>query len=520
MKNNKKGFTLLEMVVVVAISIIIFTTCMITFVNLTKKARLNADATFVKTINELIEDSSESVESIDDALEVISKNGYSNYSFLAKLPTDHIVYDEENKFFYMVNDNGKVVYCQKTPCKEKSTILVIDKEDLCIEGNLYFYKDIETTENIEISSNYSIDLNDKTLKSNGVIAFYSEEGKEVLIDKGSINAKTIKFSTHNTIINLGNDLKINTTEFISNSNIKLNGKVELNIEKTIKLNDNVEFYVSGEHKLTIPANIKLGNNVKVSPNLTSIPSKVNDINDFVLTISSDDSFYIKSVNDLILEGDCYVLQSGYYCLRNDLMLDKPLKIGSKDNTEVNVTLNLNYYSINGNADKCIINYGVLTVYGKALSQKTSTIYGGRYGIYNYNTLTINTVNILTGNGEGEDKYYTYNGDFTYGIYCLASASNVTINGSKIQSAVGVFSKKGKLIINSAEIVSKKYTVEGAGTIEIGTQKDSVIDFNTVCYFYKTERNIVIGKKSFKNENIKINEIIDAGNGENLLDYTK
>ena len=115
MKNlKKKGFTIVELVIVIAVVAILAAVLIPTFVNLTKRANRSVDIQAVVNMNKLL--ATENCETILEATELFDANGFDlkNYKPLSK---DH--------YFYYVN--GKIILAD-------SENKVIFPEDVNVDG--------------------------------------------------------------------------------------------------------------------------------------------------------------------------------------------------------------------------------------------------------------------------------------------------------------------------------------------------------------------------------------------------
>ncbi|MBQ7308007.1 MAG: prepilin-type N-terminal cleavage/methylation domain-containing protein [Clostridia bacterium] len=515
MKNNKKGFTLLEMVVVIAVFIVIMVATIMTFTNLIHKAKLNADATFVKTVNELIDKSSETVDSFEDAMLLIKDNGYNEHSFLAKLKSDHIIYDTQNNKFLLINDNGKVIYSETEADECDYLVVVVDQGDLKVEGNHYLFTDVEVSNDLRINGGYTIDLNGKTITTEKAIILTDDGCGETTIKNGNIKARELKFEDDDLTVNLDKDCVITLTNFVTSSNVKMKENATLVVASEMKVNDNVQFMVSGNHTLDMPSRITIGKNVKAASSLDFGAFTVEDEVSFAKLVARTDRMNIASVEDFEADEDSYYLSSGIYFLSQDIELDKPLKIKA-DNY---VTISFRACSLTFTSEKDIVNNGVLKIYGESTSITAATIKGGKYGVYNNGSVSINNVNIVTGTLESSALF---NEDKTYGIYNNGQAATLEINKSTIKANCGVYSRTGTTYINSATIECEEYSFQGAGYVRIGAKNDSTVSFTAKLTIMNLTRDVEIGVLGGDNRGIYIpaNLIEVKGDTRGFTNHTR
>lgn len=113
MKNMKrKGFTIVELVIVIAVVAILAAVLIPTFGSLIKKANLSADAQAVRQMNVALtsESVSKKPENIEDAVELLDAAGYNAFETLIPVSKGHYFYwlSSENTIV-LVDENLKVV---------------------------------------------------------------------------------------------------------------------------------------------------------------------------------------------------------------------------------------------------------------------------------------------------------------------------------------------------------------------------------------------------------------------------
>ncbi len=104
--TNKKGFTIVELVIVIAVVAVLAAVLIPTFTSLVKKANLSADQQAVRQMNTLL--ATEQCKTVSDAIVLFDTNGFDleNYKPLTK---DHYFYFV-NGSIILADSNDKVVY--------------------------------------------------------------------------------------------------------------------------------------------------------------------------------------------------------------------------------------------------------------------------------------------------------------------------------------------------------------------------------------------------------------------------
>ena len=238
MKNlRKKGFTIVELVIVIAVIAILAAILIPTFVSITRRANQSADQQAVAQMNRLLAatQASESlIEKDNDAKTSINiynaliKEGY-NYEFDAyyeKYSFGYVV-DKGNAVIVLVEDN-KIAFPKnyegRTDYKEFFKA-VENQEDLISSfdtGYVILKTDAVFTEAISISNNLTVVANDKTV----------EDDAHLTTDGGANSAVNINNASEDIVVNISgvnisnpDDLYARGLNFSNNT-----GKVTLVLE--------------------------------------------------------------------------------------------------------------------------------------------------------------------------------------------------------------------------------------------------------------------------------------------------
>ena len=112
MRNtNKKGFTIVELVVVVAVIAILAAVLIPTFSGVIKNANLSADQAAVRNINTILAAATDKLESTEDVEKLLAANGYNVKGYTPLSSNHSFVWDKEANqvLLYSYTDN-KVVF--------------------------------------------------------------------------------------------------------------------------------------------------------------------------------------------------------------------------------------------------------------------------------------------------------------------------------------------------------------------------------------------------------------------------
>ena len=150
MKNlKKKGFTIVELVIVIAVIAVLAAVLIPTFVDLTRKANVSADTVLVKNLNTSLSSDAKEHKAMHDALEAAKANGYDIAKIQTKANGNKILWDSKNDcFVYLDSDKDKIVYIPDTKSVD------VENKDLWVISNevsdtystyLYGYDGTEVT---------------------------------------------------------------------------------------------------------------------------------------------------------------------------------------------------------------------------------------------------------------------------------------------------------------------------------------------------------------------------------------
>ena len=112
--TNKKGFTIVELVIVIAVIAILAAVLIPTFTNLIKKANISNDTAIAKNLNTAISVAGvlDGVETFEDAIAAVREQGFLLANLNAKTDGCYFVWEAESKQFLLVDTKAdfKVLY--------------------------------------------------------------------------------------------------------------------------------------------------------------------------------------------------------------------------------------------------------------------------------------------------------------------------------------------------------------------------------------------------------------------------
>ncbi len=186
-RQNKKGFTIVELVIVIAVIAILAAVLIPTFSSVIKKAKISADTQVVRNLNTAL--ATDSIvngkpETMSEALEIAAEAGYDVAKINASAAGNAIVWDSANNVFCYINDGNK----QYIP---NTQIVSADNHQLWVISN----KDVSTT----YSTYYNGPAVDTLAAKDGLG-----------LDTGKIAVGTVTYGTEDNAYNSTNEVTIRT----------------------------------------------------------------------------------------------------------------------------------------------------------------------------------------------------------------------------------------------------------------------------------------------------------------------
>ena len=406
MKNlKKKGFTIVELVIVIAVIAVLAAVLIPTFVNLTRKANMSSDQVAVRNMNTLLatEFAAEKPTELKQVIDMLDKNGY-NVDALTPLSKGYaFVWNQAENKIELVEisavgeapklEEGSSFINKEVNTKEELVSALENGNDVTLTADLTS----PITSAIKVIGDITIDTNGFKITTSTTLGrpFDLTEGSKLTINAGKSEISCGKWGlvnipedTKNATLVLNGGIYTATTE--NGSFIKVrkgNEKINITLNDVTYVDDGTGYLLDTTYKLD-DENYPFGGNLNLTINGGSFESN-----------------YGFNLND------------GEYNIKNASIETEKQTMIVQANAIVNI-------------DKCVINqttndfYGVVCV-GKEgqLNISNSTLTGAEYAY-----AVLNTGGTLVANNNtiiNSKEYY---------IYTLDSGKTafVTIDGVKKQ----------------------------------------------------------------------------------------
>ncbi len=309
-KTNKKGFTIVELVIVIAVVAILAAVLIPTFVSVTKRANESKDTQLVRNLNTALAVDTEvgKHETMQSALEAAAKAGYDVAKINASATDNEILWDSKNDCFVYKKDSG-IEYIPNSKTEEATDgdfwKIVADASAAAanIKYNSYVMGAAELG---DMTVANGLDVGENTLK--GTITFESNETKTVTI---RTNGGTLTVNAPNaTVKHYGKADKITITAVAPHSYHEY-GEVTL-----VVLKKGHVFAENGSSifQINIPDDVDVSVvkiDIDTNASVTAVTTR-KALSDGTINIKNSDTAYIiKEENNYAV----YVGKNGYNSLK-------------------------------------------------------------------------------------------------------------------------------------------------------------------------------------------------------------
>ena len=199
-KNNKKGFTIVELVIVVAVIAILAGVLIPTFSSIVGKARLSADQQTVRQLNVALQTADHKVESYTQMGNVLEKQGYIGTGTLVPSSKGYSYYWVADYNMIVLVKDGKVVFPEDSRVLNKP-ITTLDAMTFHASNYVMFAGTVEDVK-LAIANGNSLVIDTKLDEAIVLDAKYEVHG-EVVYDLGG-----------NTIVQTKNRGSVDSPEYV------------------------------------------------------------------------------------------------------------------------------------------------------------------------------------------------------------------------------------------------------------------------------------------------------------------
>ena len=221
MKRNQRGFTIVELAIVIAVIAILAAVLIPTFTSLINKANISADQQAVRQMNTALAiDEAENgrAETVEQALDVLNKAGYKANEYIALADGYQFYWDQSTNRVVLYNNNGnKIEYPEDAAEKYKD------------------YKD-------------EFSLNFKTLNINEYVTLDKTPSGSP-IDSAEALKEVLKSAATFQTVKIAGDISMTAAEFQANYSETKSTNIDLN-EKTLSLTGN-SLQIVDDNKVTL-----------------------------------------------------------------------------------------------------------------------------------------------------------------------------------------------------------------------------------------------------------------------------
>ena len=261
-RSNKKGFTIVELIVVIAVIAVLTAVLIPTFGGVIKKANEASDTALAKQMNNAIAISETPVDTFEDALMALRENGFlianlnakaSGCYFVWEDKTNQIIYIDSQKDFEVIYSNGDYEAIGSTwylavSNKSKADSISALNSAINIKMTIATAKDLNTAVNVSgnntvyIDESISISKNDVIVLDNSTANVTIELGNATVSgnNSGSLSINNIPFQVKAGELNLNGGVisatgdaldadgeKMNNVAYVSGGSINITGsKIE------------------------------------------------------------------------------------------------------------------------------------------------------------------------------------------------------------------------------------------------------------------------------------------------------
>ena len=180
---NKKGFTIVELIIVIVVIAILAAVLIPTFVSLTKKANLSADQQMIRNMNTSLATYTDTEREISDVMAHLRSDGFSYEKMVTYSKGFHYCYAKTTNQMYLLDDNDNVIYPENANINKSDLWAAYGNHGTyMIDGITNYYAICGVTSQVEFDSafkdgtNYVLDLNGNLCTVNGKTSVTVQNG--------------------------------------------------------------------------------------------------------------------------------------------------------------------------------------------------------------------------------------------------------------------------------------------------------------------------------------------------------
>ena len=457
-RSTKKGFTIVELVIVIAIIAILAAVLIPTFASLIQKANESKDTQLVKNLNTALAADNKEHKTMTDALDAAVEFGYDVGKINASATGNEILWDSKNDVFCYLKD-GKVEYIPETSLKNGA---VAENETYKL-WKIYTEAPTEQTFSIYWNSDKAFDkeltvgfdagnntattaLTYKGTAGNSVIIRTNSYDTVLTIDAvkdsvkhfdkvGSVVITAVAPKSYHEFGDVQGNISLANGRVVMESGSKASAvKVTATADDVSKGNATVavDNTAAPTVAVVVPADVKTalekaGGDNKLNASNDSVitdETTIANMDKFAGGLGTEDSPYLISNYDQLL--NIKDAKSAYFKLTADIVIAKDAKVAS--GTDKCVTV---YFSgtLDGNGHSITNNYEVhgsgnwFALFDKVTGKKTTV----KNLTLNYGTTWFNIASHVNGNLTVENVVLTSNGNT---VNVTESGNNYGVIASK------------------------------------------------------------------------------------------
>lgn len=488
-RNTEKGFTVVELVIVVAVIAILAAVLVPTFSKVVRNAKVSKDVSLCKNVNIALaaqEATDGKPKRASDAIGKIVNDGFVLNRLIPAAEGCYVVYDLTNNRFALLDNEFDIVYSE-TEISNNLYLLTGDQNtiDKAKLNETYSFKYLITTnENLTLDNSFDarliVDCN-VTLKTDNTECFIFTDGGNIVIN-----------APQATITHVGNADTV-TVDKVSGNSYHVQGTVNELILRSGRV------VVEGDSVVDVIVIPEDADDYSIFVESADEKTNQGEIGQVIVNVATQE-VVVKDKNSGIVVGVYYptlplgdtdkdvvfvyksedIKGDGVYKLMNDI--EGSLTV-SADETVV-IDLNGKNFKTTGT----IVNNGTATIKNGTITRVTD--YGDeQYCVENHGNLTLSDLTVVADSDNSPDAALIFNGNAN------ETTSALTINGGTYSTygKYTVQNESGNTIINGGEFkcnYSSSSTDKGAVIFN-----NALLTVNDGKFFAETKNSYVIYSKN-------------------------